>query len=61
MNHAILPGIFILITLLIPTAGRTEPPLKKPTVSASDIALSDLPLPALHTGTHPRFLVEKKH
>jgi len=42
MKQRILPGIFILFAIFILSAGCTEPPVKDPTVSVSDIELSDV-------------------
>lgn len=44
MNPQIPSGIFILIAVFIFTAGCTEPPIKDPVVSVSDIGLSDVTL-----------------
>jgi LEA14-like dessication related protein len=44
MNPQIPSGIFILIAVFIFTAGCTEPPIKDPVVTVSDIGLSDVTL-----------------
>ena len=44
MNPQIPSGIFILIAVFIFTAGCTEPPIKDPVVTVSDIGLSDITL-----------------
>jgi LEA14-like dessication related protein len=44
MKQLILPGIFIIFAIVIITAGCTEPPIKDPAVSVSDIELSDVTL-----------------
>ncbi|MCK9591611.1 MAG: LEA type 2 family protein [Methanoregula sp.] len=44
MKQLILPGIFIIFAIFILSAGCTEPPVKDPTVSVSDIGLSDVTL-----------------
>ena len=42
MNPLILSGIFIIIAAFIFTAGCTEPPIKDPVVTVTDIGLSDI-------------------
>lgn len=44
MKQLILQGIFILFAVFILCAGCTEPPIKDPVVSVSDIGLSDVTL-----------------
>jgi LEA14-like dessication related protein len=44
MKQLILHGIFILFAFCILIAGCTEPPIKDPIVSVSDIGLSDVTL-----------------
>jgi LEA14-like dessication related protein len=44
MKQLILPGIFILYAIFILSAGCTEPPIKDPTVSVSNITLSGVTL-----------------
>ena len=44
MKRLILPCIFILFAVFILSAACTEPPIKDPTVSVSDIELSDVTL-----------------
>ena len=44
MNPLIPSGIFILIAVFIFTAGCTEPPIKDPVVTVTDIGLSDITL-----------------
>ena len=42
MNQLIRSGIFIIIAVFIFTAGCSEPPIKDPVVTVSDIGLSDI-------------------
>jgi LEA14-like dessication related protein len=52
MRTFILPGIFLLFALFILTAGcNSEPPVKQPVVTVTDIALSDVSLRALTVNT----------
>ncbi len=44
MKQLILPGIFIIFAIFTLSTGCTEPPVKDPTVSVSDIGLSDVTL-----------------
>jgi len=44
MNPQIPSGIFILIAVFIFSAGCTEPPIKDPVVTVSEIGLSDVTL-----------------
>jgi len=44
MNPLNLSGIFIIIAVFLFTAGCTEPPIKDPVVTVSDIGLSDVTL-----------------
>ena len=44
MNHLIRSGIFIIIAVFLFTAGCTEPPIRAPVVTVSDIGLSDVTL-----------------
>jgi LEA14-like dessication related protein len=44
MKQLILPGIFLLIAVFIFSAGCTQPPVQDPTVSVSDIELSEVTL-----------------
>ena len=51
MRTYILPGIFVLFTLLILFAGCTEPPVREPVVTVTDIGLSDVSLRTLTVNT----------
>jgi LEA14-like dessication related protein len=51
MKHLILPGIFILFAIFILIAGCTEPPIKDPIVSVSDIELSDVSVQTMTVNT----------
>ncbi len=42
MTNHLLMGIFLLFALLILSAGCSEPPVKKPVVTVSDISLADV-------------------
>jgi LEA14-like dessication related protein len=51
MNPRILSGICIILTLVLFSSGCTEPPIKEPTVTVGDIALSDVSLQAMTVNT----------
>ena len=51
MKQLILPGIFIIFALFIIIAGCTEPPIKDPVVSVSDIKLSDVSVKTMTVNT----------
>ncbi len=51
MRTYILPGILALFTLLILFAGCTEPPVREPIVTVTDIGLSDVSLRTMTVNT----------
>jgi LEA14-like dessication related protein len=51
MKKHILSGSFLLIALCIIIAGCMEPPIKEPSVTVGDIALSDVSLQAITVNT----------
>lgn len=51
MKKYLLSGIFLLFAVFILTAGCTEPPVKEPVVSVTDIALSDVSLQTMTVNT----------
>jgi LEA14-like dessication related protein len=51
MKQLIIPGIFIIFALVIIIAGCTEPPIKDPVVSVSDIKLSDVSVKTMTVNT----------
>ncbi len=51
MKFLILPGICILFTLVLLTSGCMEPPIRDPTVTVSNIAISDISLRTMTVNT----------
>ncbi len=51
MTKSALFGLILLIPLLVLVAGCMEPPIKEPSVSVGDIALSDVSLRAMTVNT----------
>ena len=51
MKYPVLSGVFFLFALFILLAGCTEPPVKQPTVTVSNIALSDVSLQTMTVNT----------
>ena len=51
MQRYVLPGIFLLFALFIISSGCMEPPIQEPTVSVSDITLSNVSLQAITVNT----------
>jgi len=51
MKQFILPGILLLFAVFILIAGCTEPPIKDPVVSVSDIELSNVTVQAMTVNT----------
>ncbi|HSQ94039.1 MAG TPA: LEA type 2 family protein [Methanoregula sp.] len=51
MKYVILPGACVLLVLMLLFAGCTEPPVKDPVVTVSDIALSDVSLRTMTVNT----------